>query len=462
MKRQHSEENENYEQESRSSPSVSSSHGEGGLADTETDAGPSHSDAGPRQPSGAALHDQPQKPADQPPQAPPPPVKKKRTRTLTTPHQSAVLHALLAQSRFPTTAMREEVGRSIGLSARKVQNQRQKARRPRSQSAAPQARQPQYGPFLNPASSVPGMVQPSFRSAPLERSTSYGAFPGQRSAGDYHEREPYLRPSAGNSSGLNAPLAGPGVPGPSFSFAPRLYPVPMTLGPPPRGYVQPSGYAEQWSPEELAYNPMRGQTSSPETHRAQGLPRPHRDYAIHLPPLVLDESRNTSTGSGGFPPPPLLSAPPRLDIPQPSDFDTMPDSPFARHPLSGPPHVAGFSSRALPRLRIPPPLTVPPTQRWNPTSLSPYAHPGPSITGSSSTTGFARSAFSPTGPPGTSPLSSVPSGTSWTAPSPYQLTSDAITHAPDRRPTRPTRFDPVRAAQSENDAARTPQDRTTP
>ncbi|KAI6140144.1 hypothetical protein BKA82DRAFT_2837843 [Pisolithus tinctorius] len=50
-----------------------------------------------------------------------PPPKKKRTRTLTTPHQSAVLHALLAKSRFPTTAMREEVGRQIGLSARKVQ-----------------------------------------------------------------------------------------------------------------------------------------------------------------------------------------------------------------------------------------------------------------------------------------------------------------------------------------------------
>lgn len=75
------------------------------------------------------------------PPHPPPPVKKKRTRTLTTPQQSAALHALLAQvstpiphlrtnpvnhfhpfqSRFPTTAMREQVGRSIGLSARKVQ-----------------------------------------------------------------------------------------------------------------------------------------------------------------------------------------------------------------------------------------------------------------------------------------------------------------------------------------------------
>ncbi|PFH53619.1 hypothetical protein AMATHDRAFT_54824 [Amanita thiersii Skay4041] len=87
-------------------------------------------------------------PSPQPPQPPPPPPKKKRTRTLTTPHQAAVLHALLAQSRFPTTAMREEVGRSIGLSARKVQNQRQKARRPRSQSEATTThRPPQYGAF---------------------------------------------------------------------------------------------------------------------------------------------------------------------------------------------------------------------------------------------------------------------------------------------------------------------------
>ncbi|KAF8482355.1 hypothetical protein JB92DRAFT_3034880 [Gautieria morchelliformis] len=53
--------------------------------------------------------------------------------------QSAVLHALLAQSRCPTTAMREEVGRSIGVSPRKVQgwlqNQRQKARKLRQDTS---------------------------------------------------------------------------------------------------------------------------------------------------------------------------------------------------------------------------------------------------------------------------------------------------------------------------------------
>ncbi|KAG6899410.1 hypothetical protein C0993_010473 [Termitomyces sp. T159_Od127] len=54
-----------------------------------------------------------------PSEPPGPSPKKKRTRTLTTPHQAAVLHALLAKSRFPNATVREEVGKSIGLSARK-------------------------------------------------------------------------------------------------------------------------------------------------------------------------------------------------------------------------------------------------------------------------------------------------------------------------------------------------------
>ncbi|KAJ8091592.1 hypothetical protein PM082_020822 [Marasmius tenuissimus] len=87
-------------QEGRSDRSSPSSDSQGGFADTEETERVTHSEQ------------------SNTPAAPP---KKKRTRTLTTPHQSAVLHALLAQSRFPTTAMREEVGRAIGLSARKVQ-----------------------------------------------------------------------------------------------------------------------------------------------------------------------------------------------------------------------------------------------------------------------------------------------------------------------------------------------------
>ena len=66
-------------QSERSSPSASSSQGD--MADTEMEGGPSK----PSTSEGGA-------PEGQPP-------KKKRTRTLTTPHQAAVLHALLAQVR---------------------------------------------------------------------------------------------------------------------------------------------------------------------------------------------------------------------------------------------------------------------------------------------------------------------------------------------------------------------------
>ncbi|BGP34139.1 hypothetical protein JCM10296v2_005954 [Rhodotorula toruloides] len=64
---------------------------------------------------------------------------KKRSRTLTTPAQTAVLNALLAKTRFPSTEVREEVGRQIGMSARRVQvwfqNRRQSQKRQRDREA---------------------------------------------------------------------------------------------------------------------------------------------------------------------------------------------------------------------------------------------------------------------------------------------------------------------------------------
>ncbi|KAG9033635.1 hypothetical protein FS837_002412 [Tulasnella sp. UAMH 9824] len=69
-------------------------------------------------------------------------AKKKRTRVLPTAHQSAELNKLLAETPFPSTARREELGRRIGLSARKVQvwfqNRRQKARREKEEAAMKQ------------------------------------------------------------------------------------------------------------------------------------------------------------------------------------------------------------------------------------------------------------------------------------------------------------------------------------
>ncbi|GAA5897639.1 uncharacterized protein JCM6883_006764 [Sporobolomyces salmoneus] len=64
---------------------------------------------------------------------------KKRSRTLTTPAQTAVLNALLAKTRFPSTETREEVGAQIGMSARRVQiwfqNRRQSQKRLRDREA---------------------------------------------------------------------------------------------------------------------------------------------------------------------------------------------------------------------------------------------------------------------------------------------------------------------------------------
>jgi hypothetical protein len=68
---------ERYHEHSRSSPSSDS---QSGMADTEIDQKKNTQNPGA---TGAA------------------PQKKKRTRTLTTPHQAAVLHALLAQVRAP-------------------------------------------------------------------------------------------------------------------------------------------------------------------------------------------------------------------------------------------------------------------------------------------------------------------------------------------------------------------------
>ncbi|KAG9095558.1 hypothetical protein FRC06_009678 [Ceratobasidium sp. 370] len=87
------------------------------------------------------------------------PAPKKRTRTLMTPDQLTALHRLLSMTRFPTTEQREQCGREIGLSARRVQvwfqNQRQKSKA--QQQAAAQAGSSR-GHALAPRSSGPYQV----------------------------------------------------------------------------------------------------------------------------------------------------------------------------------------------------------------------------------------------------------------------------------------------------------------
>ncbi|KAF7794147.1 hypothetical protein EIP86_005278 [Pleurotus ostreatoroseus] len=338
---------------SRNTSPSTSSQGEGDMADNEAEAGPST------------------QPAEE--STAPPPPKKKRTRTLTTPHQAAVLHALLAQSRFPTTAMREEVGRAIGLSARKVQiwfqNQRQKARRPRGQNVPPLSRPPQYGPFQNvpSGSSIPeagpssraGAVAealravPDFQSAPSSAASESFSYRGSFSS----ERPPQL--------------SGPGVPGsiPSSPPSPRAirsapYPRPETRGMFGPHSPRASSAMRPLSAEARPRHPPRARAMSPQ-------PRQSIDSAmaaLTLPPLTFDRPRSYTvsgpSGSSSFypltpsivPPSSSQSGMETLGQARPRLTSMGTDSPFA--------HDAP--------LRIPPPFTLQPRPQWDDASFSPF------------------------------------------------------------------------------------------
>ncbi|KAL1686533.1 hypothetical protein GGG16DRAFT_117800 [Schizophyllum commune] len=380
-----------------------SSDSQAEMADTELD--PERS-----QPSGAS-----QSSPDVPVQP-----KKKRTRTLTTPHQSAVLHALLAQSRFPTTAMREEVGRSIGLSARKVQiwfqNQRQKARRPKKQQQQ-QEQQAAAGasgsgsrdqpPGFEPFSQLHEPYAHQYQREPyatggvqgfdpLRERPRYAPYPGEAQAG----------PSS--SSPLESPvqrLSGPGMPGRIPTIDARGYPSPV------RG-------AEQWSPvspttsawsvgsrrlRRHAPYPDTGfhRTPSPEMSRLSQhtrLPSPPSDYAARtlppLPPLTMPSSRPGAPSSSS-PTGPIL-APLSPYAPPPSE------PVFTYH---APPGSGG------PPIELPPPFALQPQPQWDdsafrsptradflmPTPARPL--PGGALTSRRSTLGSSTATPRPRSPP---------------------------------------------------------------
>ncbi|KAH9018207.1 hypothetical protein EDB83DRAFT_2320959 [Lactarius deliciosus] len=280
-----------------SSPSTASSHGEGHAADTEMDtAGPSGaSGAENTRPTGKKRRE------SDPPPAQPPPAKKKRTRTLTTPHQSAVLHALLAQSRFPTTAMREEVGRSIGLSARKVQvclgwllytwrrtNVRKLGARvikvqTRSRVHRSMERSPMcsrwYLPRAAPSSFPLGEGQSPFYMAPPAPFIRFNA--GQ----DSPSRRDAIGPSVtGTRTSPVGHLSGPGVPGPGSSLAPRF--------PPP-------------SPASQHPHPWQSSNDSqPGAPLSAAAVMPSREFTFSLPFPPLHHMPLPVGGEPALPPPP--------------------------------------------------------------------------------------------------------------------------------------------------------------
>ncbi|KXN92486.1 Homeobox protein OTX1 B [Leucoagaricus sp. SymC.cos] len=301
------------------------------------------------------------------------PVKKKRTRTLTTPHQAAVLHALLAQSRFPTTAMREEVGRSIGLSARKVQiwfqNQRQKARRPRKEPDESTPLPPRYGPF--PAyppqahsSTFPVVPGPSPPPNPQLLPLTYNTPVQQPYGRPQYPPEPSSSPSQpAESSGR---LLGPGVPGADIygsSYRGQS-----------RGPRETDPSQDTTTPIDTPYSSgSSSQLYSPRIGLQPSIPRPvatagstyDQSFNRTLPPLSFDSGRSPSGGSNVSGGPQSHSSFIRLPPPEPSR---------TRQRSSVSPQVAHFVPQGTDvpshsRGVLPPPFTLQPEPRWDDSAL---------------------------------------------------------------------------------------------
>lgn len=263
-------------------PESPSSDSQGGMADSEGDGTPGRSED-----VIASTGPQP---------------KKKRTRTLTTPHQAAVLHALLEKSRFPTTAVREEVGRSIGLSARKVQiwfqNQRQKARKStQSRVNVSKSHPPQYGPYPPIASPVASASYSA--TVPSQGHGSYTFHPSPPSVSV--APGPSSRPPRSHSASLievsnenedSPTLLGPGMPGallyPRRPLRTRDEDWPASAPPMQQRFPSVTRRQSYHSPP-----PSVGYTNRPTTSHPR--PRFDRDPSRTLPPLVRTRPSTTSS-----------------------------------------------------------------------------------------------------------------------------------------------------------------------
>ncbi|KAJ7908858.1 hypothetical protein B0H13DRAFT_1715135 [Mycena leptocephala] len=295
--------------------------------------------------SGMADTDEPEGMSPYSETSPPPvaPLKKKRTRTLTTPHQSAVLHALLAQSRFPTTAMREEVGRSIGLSARKVQiwfqNQRQKARRPGSQSDTSQPGAPHYSSFPNAPSSYPSTSEYS----------SHGERVIPHAYSGYPPSEQFL-----GSVETPPQLLGPGMPGRSVQRGRPVLHLASTLSPGEYSRELPAPpFSSRSLPGPRTLDSENTEGTFP-FHRTHG-----NDPSRTLAPLLFNQPSR------------------RQDLPSSSSMlarsaPTTPSHPFLASPSPSPTFAhnvpeqsQSYSSSAL---GLPPPFTLQPQPQWDSSS----------------------------------------------------------------------------------------------
>ncbi|KAH8111568.1 hypothetical protein DFH11DRAFT_588603 [Phellopilus nigrolimitatus] len=391
-----------------------------------------------------------------------PPQKPKRTRQLTTPHQSAVLHALLAQSRFPTTAMREEVGRQIGLSARKVQvwfqNQRQKARKGSKDAAAAATPQrigpPQFGPYTNVPTNLPhapsflpshGFTEelPNTRPRPSRghagESSSGVIFPGPApgpvlpplmpsgalrrrgsEAGTELHHVAHLPGSLSFGGRPGARLTGPGVPGTSAAIDPYAYRTSPPL--PPAAYPRPlsPGLSFNFPPVHTPPLPtiMHREGQARAEAAIYGLHHYEHDlppHSVRLPPLQLDREPRRSID---------MDTGRRLDLPPRSSTPRGVRSHFSRF-------AAEVSPTSVSPQTIPPPFTLEPSPVWASSSAISSVRPHSSLGVRSGSVSFPAPLAGPSSRVETRRASETGQGS-------------LLEHRTLPIPARMTRFDPVR------------------
>lgn len=315
--------------------------------------------------------------------------------------------------------MREEVGRAIGLSARKVQvrmwhaanaytsngalsdlvsgkfalrqyasvltnscpqNQRQKARRPRGQQSAPLTRPPQFGPFTNVPPGASSDASTAAGHSPLYAQpnvvSSTSALPLMRTQG--HSGAEFFAHQESHASSQHARsggLSGPGIPGPSGAAPHTALPTEArgTLPPPEaqRGMpAYPDASPVHLHPPPTPFGP--DDVSRTQHASAGGLRRfsdvPRMVQRLTLPPIDVDPRRDVlgHSPTSHFPPPLHSFSRSRANsaagVRRVSYGQEQAETPFAY----------------LPPLNIPPPFTLEPQPQWDDPAFSPFSRPGTS------------------------------------------------------------------------------------
>ncbi|KAG6848405.1 hypothetical protein H0H93_000475 [Arthromyces matolae] len=357
-----------------------------------------------------------------------PPPKKKRTRTLTTPHQAAVLHALLAKSRFPNTAMREEVGRSIGLSARKVQiwfqNQRQKARRPRSQGDAPLQKSPQFGAFPG------GSEAPTFGSSlPFEpeysptTSTSH-SIPGHPTS----SRGYYSSEASSEGTESSSLLSGPGMPGTEPSSELTYGGQQVMPSRPSTAYEVTPHYRDSRH-HSMRRSPSPGRFYRPAHDETQRFTHdPSRTLApLVFPPVLPSRTNFPVPGPSTAPPPRPATATTYTAYSRGQSLSPIVNTFAYQHPESAPSTSATF----------PPPYAVQPQPQWSADSFE------STLRSTSHTQSWAPRSMGSGGGSITPPASSEGPGIPPMRPRTEPHTMSAEPRPPQR--SRSGRYDPIRA-----------------